>query len=158
LISNRPAKNILLVGLFVFPGSTCQFKRLHMPVSPHILLIESERLTSWHLSLLLREWGYTVTEWRSSGPPNLALSSPLRPNLILLNPSLRGIWQKDGLLAAFMYFWKVPVLLISATPPPEGWLGQIAASSLSKPFSSHQLRKKVEETLDPAWAKLSPRR
>lgn len=118
-----------------------------MAGSPHVLIVESEYLLSWHLSHLLQDWGYKVTEWRNRQPQYLTDLADRRPNLILLNPGLREKVEKNDLLEVFILSWNVPVILLSTTRPSEGWLGQIAVSTLSKPFTAGQLREKMEETL-----------
>lgn len=122
------------------------FKPQSMAGSPHILIIESESLISWHLALLLQSWGYVVTEWRDR-EPLFSSSSRSGPSLILLNPGLAQKWIQDGLLETFMLTWSGPVLLLSSTTTSEGWLSCIPGASLSKPFTGYQLRKSVEETL-----------
>lgn len=118
-----------------------------MPHSPNILIIEDDSLTAWHLTMLVKEWGYQVTGWANTQPLSLAYLRHRRPDLVLFNLAPYGRWSNNDLLAAIVFFWKIPVIICAATPPAVEVLEQKSVFYLSKPFWMHQLRETVDIAL-----------
>jgi DNA-binding response OmpR family regulator len=118
-------------------------------ISPHILIIEDDSLTAWHLTMLLREWKYVVRRWSIRQLLSAKNVHFHRPDLILLmeNSNKKRAGRNEGLLAAILISWQIPVLIISAMLPSENWLHHPKVSYLPKPFGANQLRERIEEAL-----------
>lgn len=122
-----------------------------IPNSPHILIIEDDSLTAWHLSTMLRDWKYSVTSWSIKQLLSVEIVHYPRPDLILLmeNLSCNRTGKNEGLLTVILLGWKIPTIIISAITPSERWLDQPGISYLSKPFGADQLRERIAKVLGP---------
>ncbi|MEM7660260.1 MAG: response regulator [Bacteroidota bacterium] len=118
-----------------------------MPRSRKILVVEDDRLAAWHLSILMREWGYEMAVWTTDHSFSLASFHHFRPDLLLMSCDSGGIMEPYGVLPLVASFLNIPILILSATVPKESVRWEAGISYLSKPFWAHQLKDKIKEGL-----------
>ncbi|MBF0445962.1 MAG: response regulator [Magnetococcales bacterium] len=116
-----------------------------------ILVVDDEAITLMILETCLDDWGYEVIGVAMSADQAISMAIEQRPNLILMDITLKG--DKDGIEATHTIkaIFEVPVIFVTAhvdhktiaraegTPPP--------SYILNKPFRDADLKQMVEMAL-----------
>lgn len=117
--------------------------------SPHLLLVEDDRLILSSLASGLRRAGYQVTTADSQEDAEAFLAGGVRPDLVILDVHMpRG----DGLQLAqrLREFEQIPFIMLSAysdAPTVDKATAQGALGYLVKPLDVHQLVPSIEAAL-----------
>lgn len=115
-----------------------------------ILIVEDEAIIVMGLSLTLRDFGYEVAAQASSGEEAVRLAEETRPDLVLMDVTLRG--GMDGIEAAGRIRGRldVPVVYLTALTD-EDTLRRARKTGpsdyLVKPFDERELRDAIETAL-----------
>ena len=117
----------------------------------NILIVEDEVIVADDVRVTLEEFGYNVVGIAASGEEAIACSDSRRPDLVLMDITLKG--DIDGIAAArqIKQDLNIPVVFLTAhgeestvtrarRAGPSGYL--------IKPFTDHDLRAAIEEALD----------
>jgi two-component system, cell cycle sensor histidine kinase and response regulator CckA len=118
--------------------------------SPHILVVEDERIVALDLAATLKELGYAVAASVGSGEAAIEQATRLRPDLVLMD--IRLIGEMDGIQAAqsIKKELDVPVIYLTAHSD-DPTLARAAATGpfgyIVKPFKSADLHCAIEIAL-----------
>jgi len=118
--------------------------------SARILIVEDEAIIAMGLRIAMRSFGYEVAAQTSSGEEAVMLAEETRPDLVLMDVTLRG--GMDGIEAAGRIRERldVPVVYLTALADEET-LRRANATKPSgyvvKPFDENELREAVEAAL-----------
>ena len=121
-----------------------------MGCSPHILIVEDERLVARDLERRLRRLGYEVVAQVATGPDAIQQALAHRPDLVLMDVRLQG--QMDGIEAAgfIRTHLNIQVVYMSAYVDQTTLTRAQAtrpAAFLSKPFSEASLQQTLQQVL-----------
>ena len=122
-----------------------------MSTPKRILIVDDDAFIRRPLELILREEGY-APETAADAEEGMRAVEATRPDLILLDVMMPG---KDGFtfcgeLKRDPRFSSIPIVLLSARGLPRDrshGLALGATDFLTKPYSPHELRKRVRELL-----------
>lgn len=115
-----------------------------------IFLVEDNALIAEQARCLLVGWGYIVTGWATSAAAALHSLWQHRPDVVLINVQLAGLWDGIDLARRVQALWMIPVIIIS------GYLWENLAERirllqgacfLQKPFLPFQLKEKIQGAL-----------
>ena len=116
----------------------------------NILVVEDERVVASDLRFLLEGAGYQVCDMLASGEDAIRTTGTLRPDLVLMDITLRG--EIDGIAAAeeIRRLYDIPVVFLTAHSD-EGTLQRAkiteAFGYILKPFEERELRANIEMAL-----------
>src|SRR5215212_3964855 len=118
--------------------------------SARILIVEDEAIIAMGLRIALRSFGYEVAAQTSSGEEAVMLAEETRPDLVLMDVTLRG--GMDGIEAAgrIREQLDVPVIYLTALVDEDTMRRANATNPsgyLVKPFAEEELREAVEAAL-----------
>jgi CheY-like chemotaxis protein len=121
-----------------------------MKCSPHILIVEDERLVARDLERRLSRLGYTVVAQVASGPEAIQQTLAHRPDLVLMDIRLQG--EMDGIEAAgfIRTHLNIRVVYMSAYVDQATLTRAQAthpAAFLTKPFSESILQQTLQQVL-----------
>jgi len=118
--------------------------------SARILIVEDEAIIAMGLRIALRSFGYEVAAQTSSGEEAVMLAEETRPDLVLMDVTLRG--EMDGIEAAGRIRERldVPIIYLTALTD-EDTLRRARETGpsdyLVKPFDERELRDAIETAL-----------
>jgi signal transduction histidine kinase len=116
------------VGTVVFSGNGSQ-KEAGM-VKARILIVEDERITSDHLRRLLKRRGYEIAGIASNGNEALDQLKHDRPDLMLVDIGLPGIYDGIQVAQRACEDYKIPVVFLTAFSDPD----TIRRARVSEPY------------------------
>lgn len=122
-----------------------------LPFLPRVLIVEDESIVAMEIQDHLEALGWEVCAIAATGPDAVRQAEVGRPDLILMDITLRG--SMTGLEAAEKIRAErvTPIIFLTATVDDKN-IARILALDLkvvflSKPFAEHELRREAERVL-----------
>jgi two-component system, response regulator PdtaR len=107
---------------------------------PRVLIVEDEAVIALDIKLSLESAGFAASGIAVSGEDSIRQAASLRPDLILMDISLKG--AMNGILAAHEIFrlYRIPVIYLTAYTDPKTVAGTSPFACLFKPYDDGELK------------------
>lgn len=118
---------------------------------PRILIVEDEAITALELTRRLQRWGFEVVGDVASGQNALEMAQELKPDLIIMDISLKGKMDGVDTAIAISKIYDVPIIFLTAHGNQNTIRkAQVVkpAHYIIKPYRENELRFAVESGIE----------